>query len=79
MFLDGCEVVVQVLNRVTLKLVQSVCEADKRGGSTLTVSSIAFARMTVYAGRTVEWTDDDGCGPVVQRSNRGANRSLNSQ
>lgn len=78
MFLDGCEVVVQVLNRVTLKPIQSVYEADEKGGA-LTVSSTAFARMTVYTGRTVEWTDDDGCGPTVQRSNREANRSSNSQ
>jgi len=54
MFLDGCEVVIQVLDRATLNPVQSVCEADGKGWRTLTVSSTAFARMTVYAGRTWE-------------------------
>ena len=62
MFLDGGEVVVQVSYRVTLKPVESVCEADGKTERVLTVSSTAFARMTVDAkdplgGRTT--TDAD--------------------
>ena len=82
MFLDGGEVVVQVSYRVTLKPVESVCEADGKTERVLTVSSTAFARMTVDVKGPAGWTNDDGCGPIVepnvQRSNRKINRSSNS-
>ena len=68
MFLDGGEVVVQISYRVTLEPVESVCEAEGKVERVLAVSSTAFARMTVDAKGPAGWTDNDGCGPIVERS-----------
>lgn len=62
MFLNGGEVVVQVLYGIALKPIESACKADRKGGRVLTVSSTAFARMAVYTRRAGKWTDEDGCG-----------------
>lgn len=78
MFLDGGEVVVQVSYRVTLKPIESVCETDGKIERVLAVSSTAFVRMAVDARGPAGWTEDDGCGPIVQRSRRKMNRGSNS-